>query len=348
MKKVLPWLSLFVMILLVSCNLPAMGGGEPPVAGSTATLSPEQMQTQISALLTLMPTTGVEEPVSEASPTPGLPTVVVVTATDAGYPAPEEPTVEPTNAAPAKEPTATTAPVEATAAPAATLVPSPTPTRQAAGPASDLGAATAVDHMDSALTWNWPIGRDRYTQATFANGTQEIVTLDEKDGWRLASPPSAGYGFSNVTLEAVFKTGSECSGNAHYGVMLRAPAVRKPDQGYLFGVTCDGRYSLRRWDGEVEPKGEMWDVIHNTKYFFEGSWVESAAINKGVNQVNRLRIDAINDTFTLYVNGTKLTDVKVKQARGAYFSTGYFGLFIGPGNMDRLRIQLDEMSYWLR
>lgn len=348
MKKVIPWLSFFVMILLVSCNLPAIGGGEPPAIESTATLSPEQMQTQISAMLTLMPTSAESQPGEEPSPTPELPTVQVVTATREATATPEEPTVEPTSAAPAQEPTATEAP--AVEAPTATTAPSPAPTTQpVAGAAVDLGAATDVDHMDSSLNWNWPIGRDKYTQATFANGTQEIVTLGEKDGWRLANPPSTGgYGFSNITLEAVFKTGSECSGNAHYGVMLRVPGLRKPDQGYLFGITCDGRYSLRRWDGEVEPKGEMWDVIHNTKYFFEGSWIESAAINKGVNQVNRLRIDAIKDTFTLYANGTKLADVQVRKARGAYFSEGYFGVFFGPGSMERLRIQLDEMSYWRR
>jgi len=346
MKKVLPWLSFIAMALLVSCNLPSVGGGEPPAAQATATLSPEQMQTQISAMLTLMPTAAGQQPGGEPSPTPGLPTVEVVTATAEGYPAPEEPTAEPTSAATAQEPTATSTPVSE--APAATAAPSPTPAQPAGGSAGEFANATDVDHMDSSSKWNWPVGSDKYTRAAFANGTQEIVTLSEKDGWRLANPPSAGYGFSNITLEAVFKTGSECSGNAHYGVMLRVPDLRKPEQGYLFGVTCDGRYSLRRWDGDVEPKGEMWDVIHNTQYFFEGSWVESTAINKGANQVNRLRIDAIGSTFTLYVNGTKLTEVQAKQARGAYFSEGYFGVFAGPGNMDRLRIQLDAMAYWLR
>jgi hypothetical protein len=352
MKRFLRWMSFVVMALLVACSLPSTGGTRPPVVESTATLSPGQMQTQISAMLTVMPTTAGEQPAGDASPTPALPTVGVVTATLEGYPPPPaqptaEATVAPTSAPQAQAPTATAEAPTATVA-AQAEAQSPTATQPAGSAAAELSSATEVDHMDDSLGWNWPIGRDRYTRATFANGVQEIVTLSEKDGWRLANPSPTGYGFSNITLEAVFKTGAECAGNGHYGVIVRAPFQHRPDQGYLFGVTCDGRYSLRRWDGDVDPDGEMWDVIHNTKYFFEGSWVESTSINKGPNQVNRLPIDTVNDTFTLYANGTKLADVKVKQARGAYFSAGYFGVFVGPGNMERLRIQLDEMSYWIR
>jgi len=350
MKTRLSWISLLVIIMLASCNLPSSGGG-PPVIDSTATLSPDEIQTQISAMLTLMPTATEQLPGIDASPTSELPTLAVVTATPEDAPALVDPTTEPaeasTNTPQPQDPTATTAPQQVDE-PTATVTASPIPTLPSGSISGDWDSATDVDHMDNAQTWNWPTGRDRYTQSIFANGAQEIVTLSEKDGWRMANPSPTGYGFSNISLEAVFKTGAECSGNAHYGIIVRVPVLSKPDQGYLFGVTCDGRYSLRRWDGEVKPKGEMWDMLQNDKYFFEGSWAASPAINKGSNQVNRLRIDTIGNTFTLYANGTRLAEVQANQVRGEYFSSGYFGVFAGPGNMDQLRIQLDEMAYWQR
>jgi hypothetical protein len=183
--------------------------------------------------------------------------------------------------------------------------------------------------MDNADNWVWPTGVDQFSAAVFTNGAQVITSLDPKDGWRMANP--LGREFTNIYLEATFQTGS-CAGRDHYGIILRVPEVREPDQGYLFGVSCDGYYSLRRWNGEVLPKGEMKKLV---------DWTASAAINSGSNQVNRLGIFAVGNRLILYVNGKNLTEVQ-----DSSYSAGYFGVFVGQVATKNFSVQLDEMSYW--
>jgi hypothetical protein len=262
-----------------------------------------------------------------------LPTVdvAVVTATSAPETAQEKATatVENTPEVQAPAATATTAP-ENTATPTATAQPAgPTPTLDPSDPRTRLGSPKSTDPMDNASAWIWPTGTDQFTSATFSNGWQILTSLDEKDGWRIANP--AGREFTNTYIEASFKTNT-CSGSDHYGIILRVPVLREPDQGYLFGVTCDGRYSLRRWNSKVQPKGEMKRLVE---------WTASPAINAGSNQTNRLGIYAVGKRLILYANGKLLTEVQ-----DSTFASGYFGLFVGYDVTEDLIIQVDEMSYW--
>ena len=251
MQRIFTGMSLLIIIFIASCTLPARELPESPATAATATLSSIQVQTQISAMLTVMPTaTGLAA--GAATPTLVLPTVeiggVVVTATSAAAPAdtPESQSPAATETAAPGDTPAPTATPTATAQPAG-----PTATLPAGDPRSRLGAPKSTDAMDNASTWVWPTGSDQFSGATFTNGTQAITSLDPKDGWRLANP--LGREFTNTYLEATFKTGS-CSGMDHYGIILRVPVVREPDQGYLFGISCDGHYSLRRWNGEILPR----------------------------------------------------------------------------------------------
>lgn len=333
MKRLSLWISLVVILFLVSCNLPASGLSNRPAAQSTATLSPVQIQTEISAMLTVMPTATPQTPESSAvvTPTMALPTVAV-----------EQPTATAESAPPQEEasPTSTNTPAaEATPVMPTATQPAPTATSQPQGPTATLspgdprarqGAPTSTDTMDNPTPWLWPTGTDKYSSATFSNGVQVITSLDTKAGWRLANP--TGHEFTNTYIEATFKTNT-CSGMDQYGIMLRVPVLSEPDQGYLFGVTCDGRYSLRRWDSKVSPKGEMKRLV---------DWTTSSAINAGSNQTNRLGIFAVGKRLILYVNGALLTE-----AQDTLFPSGYFGVFIDYDSTKDLSVQIDEMSYWV-
>ena len=55
MKKIVSWMSILLLFPLVACSYSA--GGQPRNILATPTLSAEMMQTQISQLLTVMPTT---------------------------------------------------------------------------------------------------------------------------------------------------------------------------------------------------------------------------------------------------------------------------------------------------
>lgn len=335
MKRLLLWMSLLSILLLVSCNLPSTGKTNEPAVLMTATLSPVQVQTEISAMLTLMPSATplivTQEP-ADVTPTLELPTVDVGQAT-----ATLEATTVQAETKPSATPetqvevaTATVTPDLSTSTPTSTTPPqTPTATLPASDPRLRLGTPTSTDAMDNSNTWIWPTGSDRYTSASFANGIQTLTSLDEKDGWRIANP--AGRDFSNTYIEATFKTGT-CSGSDHYGIILRVPVLRDADQGYLFGVTCDGRYSLRRWDSKILPKGEMKRLV---------DWTASTAINTGSNQTNRLGIYAVGSRLIMYVNGVLLTETQ-----DSTFPKGNFGVFIGYDVTENLVVQLDEMSYW--
>lgn len=331
MRRLLPWLGLLIILPLTACSILMQPGGEPP-AGSTPTMSSEQMQTQIAQMLTLMPT-NTTAPADPSAPTDQLPTV------------PVDPTPRPDEAGGGVMPTETAAPTstpqpetplpEATATltehvlPTSTVAPQPSFTPSAGDPRSRLGAPAATDPMDHSTTWFWPTGSDKYTAASFSDGVMSISALTDTDGWRMANPRDRA--FSSIYLEGAFRT-TTCSGSDHYGMILRVPEVHEPDQGYLFGVTCDGRYSLRKWDGRAGTNGEMRWLVN---------WTSSASIAAGSNATNRLGIFAVGSRLVLYANGTLLTEVN-----DASFPEGYFGVFAGSDETTDLTIQVDEMSFW--
>ncbi len=335
MRRIFTGMSLLIMILIASCNLPARSVQQPPTTDgtscmATATLSSIQMQTQISAMLTVMPT-ATEAVAGAATPTMVLPTVeiggAVATATSEATPESQSPTATET-AAPVVADTEEAAAVTVEAESGAETQ-SATSTPSAGDPRSRLGDPDSTDPMDNPDYWIWPTGWDKFSAARFRNGTQRLKSLDPKDGWRMANPE--GRDFTNIYLEATFKTGS-CSGMDHYGIILRVPVVQDPDQGYLFGVSCDGHYSLRRWNANIGPKGEMKKLVE---------WTASSAINSGSNKTNRLGIFAVGKRLILYVNGQLLTEVSDSR-----YPAGYFGAFVGQVATEDFAVELDEMSYW--
>ncbi|MBE0698530.1 MAG: hypothetical protein IH586_16560 [Anaerolineaceae bacterium] len=330
MKRIITGMSLLIMIFIVSCTLSPQGLPKLPAIAVTATISSDQMQTQISEMLTVMPTaTAMVGDGGISTATPVLPTLeiggAVITATIEASPTSTAATESQVEAA-----TATPVPPTNTPNPTATTQPQgPTATLPQGDPRSRLGAPKSTDPMDKENFWIWPTGSDQFSRAEFTNGTQVITSLDPKDGWRLANP--LGREFTNTYLEATFKTGA-CAGLDHYGIILRVPVIREPDQGYLFSVSCDGRYSLRRWNGEILPKGEMKKLVE---------WTANSAINSGPNQTNRLGIFAVGKRLILYVNGKLLTE-----AQDSNYSSGYFGVLLGHDATANFSVQLDEMSYW--
>jgi hypothetical protein len=184
--------------------------------------------------------------------------------------------------------------------------------------------------MDNARTWVWPTGSDKFTAGDFSSGSLVLTALTDVDGWRLANP--RGSDFGNLYLEGSFRPDT-CKGSDHYGLIARVPVIREADQGYLFGVTCDGFYSLRRWDGKVGNDGKMEWLVR---------WTASPAIATGSNQTNRLGLMMTGSRLILYANGTLLGEVN-----DSSFASGYFGVFVGADETDRFTIRVDEMAYWV-
>lgn len=293
MKKYSLIVFLLIALALSACNY--------PIVQEPTEEQDDSMATEIAKILTGTPVTIL------ISPTVGEEV--------------EEPTATLEEVAP--EPTATDTPevVEDTATPTLTSTPTlaPTPTLSDEDPALTLGTPEWVDSMDNGN--NWMTGEDSYTAVKFENGYMKLTALTDLDGWRLSWPV-----LNNAYLEAKFKT-TDCSGSDHYGVMFSSPYESGTDEGYLFGITCDGRYSLREWN---QP----------TMSWLE-NWTDSDAINIGDDAQNTLGILTDDGTITLYINGEK-----IKEYQENTYPIGVFGIFVGADNVENLTIWVDQIRYW--
>jgi hypothetical protein len=249
------------------------------------------------------------------------PQIVIVTPTPTATIPPATPTITPTF---------TQVPTE-TATSTSTPVPSITP------PASDprlyLGAPSAVDPMDNADTWHWPTGTQEYTSIDFKDGFMEFTGLQDLAGWRLPMTASG----TDVYIEMTVRTG-QCSGEDNYGIIFRVPVFHEADRGYLFTISCDGRYRLTKWDGQAGTGGVGIRLV---------DWRSNANINAGANQTNRIGVLTVDNRFYLYANGYLLNDSFILEDTKDPYPGGYFGVFVTSRETPNFTIYVDEMSYWL-
>ena len=306
---------LFIIILsiLSACTLPLTQATPPAV-------SDEEMATRVAKILTEMP-----------QPTEGLPTAELppLETAEPGQTATEGVTAEtqaPTATTQAAQPTATQQPTSTSVViPTVEVTTMPAFTPPADDPRTKLGPPTWTDDMsDDTL---WPTGVDKYTDIEFKDGKLFLTGLTTTDGWRLAGTQK----LANVYIEATIGT-STCSGTDRYGLMYRVPVSSEANKGYLLGVSCDGKYSLREWDAKLGSKGTMTTHIN---------WTASDAIQAGSNKTNKVGIMAIGDRMIIYINGVMVNEVK-----DSTFSEGSFGLFVGARETTNFTIAVDEVSYW--
>lgn len=296
---------------------------------ATPTASDAEMATKIAQILTNMPSaTGQGPKVTTA--TVGLPTVAV-TMTKALASATQVATLAASVTAPAVSATpvvsATVTPTKLAASPtgrAASATPSgPTPTGVAGDPRTTLGKPTWTDAMNAGD--NWPTGADPsgFTEIGFQNGFMELSALKPIDGWRLTFDK-----LTNAYIEMTVNSGS-CLSQDRYGLIARVPSLTDANRGYLFGFTCDGKFSIRKWDG---ASNSMTNFI---------VWKTNAAINAGTNKVNRMGVMMNGNKLSIYANGVLLGDVLDNT-----WLEGNFGIFAGAHESTNVMFKVDELNYW--
>jgi hypothetical protein len=161
---------------------------------------------------------------------------------------------------------------------------------------------------------------DEHTRVE-ARDSQLILTALEPDGWSgwtLSWPQ-----FQDAYIEATTRSGA-CSGLDRHGLVFRAEGS---DQAYLYGLSCDGRFSLRKWDGEG--------------FIVLLDWVPDERIQIGEGAVNRLGIMLQGERMTMYINGNLLGEI-----RDDTYQEGTLGLFIASLNTEGYRVLVDEIAYW--
>jgi hypothetical protein len=308
MKKLRIFSIIILAFVLVGCNMPGSQEGTPVDQD-------DSMATEIARILTGTPVEVETSPtpqVEEGEPTEVVETEVEETEEPTATPEPEEETEEPT-----EEATDTQTPEVTEEEPV-----EETPTLAESDPARTLGEPDWIDNMENGD--NWATGYSDYTDIDFEDGYLKMVAETELDGWRLAWPYLGDF-----YLEAKMKS-TACEGSDHFGLMFRVPAGSNANKGYLFGITCDGKYGLRRWDGQM-----MYSLI---------SWGEHAAvINEGEDVFNTLGVMAEGDALTLYINGEEVAEVTGIDS----YLEGSFGIFIGGMNAEEPEVWVDYVRYWI-
>jgi len=183
-----------------------------------------------------------------------------------------------------------------------------------------LGEPSFNDTLAS--TNNWFLLDTSNTKFTAGEDALNLTMINtgQNDEWGLANLPP----LKDFYLEFQFRTQAQCSGLDRYGVIVRAP---DPNQGYVYGFSCDGRYRLYKWDGKL--------------YRAIQEWKSSSHIKAGPDQTNRLGIYLKGDNLKLYANGQLLSEYTDET-----FSEGRFGVFIGADETQNFSVFLDEVAYW--
>ena len=294
MKKVIGIVCIILVGLTAGCNLiPRFQQAEEQYLG-----------TRVDELLEEMPEEEAATPEPEVT---GEEKAVVPTAEPEEIEEVEEPTDE--------------SEVEET--PEATEEPTAEPTPESDDPGVYLGDPDWVDEMNSAEFW--VVGSDDYSSASFENGKFKVVALSEEPGWRIAGKGTLAKAY----IEAKFENG-KCADTDRFGLIFRIPANTGYNQGYIFSIACDGRYSLRMWDGL--KKQSTWLMCYTA----------NAEINSGSNQTNRLGVMTLGSRLMLFING-----VKVDEISDDSFENGNFGVYLNRDKTENLTVYVDDVKYWV-
>jgi hypothetical protein len=215
----------------------------------------------------------------------------------------------------------------ASATPEATLTPqptgsptpSPTPTFSSGDPRANLGDPTWEDDLEN--DGDWFLYSDEHVSFEMINGQMEMKAFnpDFYSGWSLGWRKD-----TNMFIEATISV-QTCSGRDAVGLVFRAPEV---GQGYLYGISCDGRYSLRFWDGE-----EMYRIQ---------DWTTHSALKSGSDQTQRIAVWTNGNLIRLYANGVLLKEI----VDATYNQEGLFGVFISSATTPTFRARMSEFLYW--
>lgn len=292
-RKNLP-LILVSVLLLAACRMPA----------ETQEPQPPEYQIATSVAATLAAKSGAPLPTAApAEPTASAPDATAPPSTATAIPSPTS-TPSPT-ATPTSTPTET---------------PTPTPTEVPGDPAEVLGVPSWKDNFQSKDNWNG--FEDSQSKFVLKEGAFYLTAkkANSYEAWTISWPV-----IKNYYLEYTGEFGEECTGKDRFGMIFRAPNF---NEGYLFGISCDGSYRLSAWDGE--------------EYTVLKSWTRSPHLNQGSEAQNRFGIKAKDQKLTGYLNGHEAFSITVDM----YNKKGKFGVFAAASKTPGFTAQVTRVRYW--
>ena len=309
MKKYSLILIVAIALLLGACNLP----GAPAALPETQPTLPEGENSELT------------EPIDSDE--------IILLPTNTAEPTEE--VILPTNTAEVVQP-----PKETVDDPTKTPLPQPTktpkPTQQevdvdTGDPAQFNGSVDWEEQFDDGA-YNIPVGDNTLSYAEVVDAEYVFsAKFMNQPAWRTVNTGTGKLGTSYA--EATITNQTCHSNDDSAGLFFRASDIYDPDQGYLFEITCGGRYTVKMWNGEAQPGGEMYTIIpFNT----------SDAIRKGSDKLNRIGV--LNDTdgrTILYVNGQPIDEFT-----SVIFADGYVGVLAEAATDNGFSIAVSNIKIW--
>lgn len=229
-------------------------------------------------------------------------------------------------AVPTATPVPTSTPLPPTITPtepiptATETLPPPTATPVPDDPAIVLGAPFYIDNFDNRRNWTL------FDSECFKSDISDSkYVMTHKGSLDYACWEMTALKVQNVYLQTLVTMPEDCHPNDRFGMIFRAPDL---EQGYLVGLTCDGRFFLNKWDGKKTTT-----LIHTDS---------NPAILVGSGLLNRLGVKAAGNTYSLYVNGVLLGTATDDQ----YLEEGLIGFFVAPGTKESFTVRFDDLAVW--
>jgi uncharacterized protein YraI len=190
-------------------------------------------------------------------------------------------------------------------------------------PAAFLGEPSGADNFDTFNNWTLFDNKCFKSEIT---GTQYVMTAKGLAGiacWEVSWPL-----LENFYLETMVEMPQSCQPLDRFGVLFRAP---DNNQGYLYGYTCDGQFTLTAWDGD-----ETTSVLVPL--------TASSAIDASPGAKNRMGLLVQGADFYLYANGLFLA-----QAQDVtYLDPGKIGYYVRAAVEEQpFTVAYDYLKIWI-
>jgi len=258
--------------------------------------------------LTACGSTPTPEPTLDLQPLVDQIVQATLSALPTATPLPTETPIPPTSVPTLSIPTATPTPLP----PTATISPD--------DPAVALGQPDYVDNFNNSN--GWTLFDDECFKSKISDG-KYIMT--NKGNLNISCWEMSAVKEKDMYLQTLVTMPEKCTPNDRFGMIFRAPDL---NQGYLLGLTCDGRFFLFKWDGKktitLIPFGS------------------NPAILTGSGKENRLGVKAVGDSYTIYANGILLGNAIDNQ----YIEKGLIGYFTGASAGEAFTVKFDDLSVW--
>lgn len=181
------------------------------------------------------------------------------------------------------------------------------------------GSAPYAEPFDEPGTWT--VGDDTYTEGKIEGGVYDL--LIKGDDVRRWTHAGESFGDGVYQVETTQVEGPLDNG---FGMIFRADT----DAGnfYLFKISGDGYV----WIGRYRDSAEEMAIVGN-------HWIQSTAVQQGLNATNVLRVQAESGNLIFFVNNQE-----VGRITDNAFSSGDIGLFAETLGSPGVRVHFDNFT----